>query len=407
MLDRPFFFMTVLWGKRFRDYFLDWCLPTLLAPNNIPALSTKIKSRMIIATRPEDWDAMMQSSIVEIALKYVEFDFIEIPPCPEGLHGCQHMGIGHKLCAERAFDDKAYGFFFQPDTMFSDGTIAKLQELAIAGKELVLAVALRFGEELFFKHLPINMNCSKDFKVIAPLSISSRAMVHAAINGMHSETLAYRWDEPGILSHYPAVWWPASDGVIVHSMSWAPLLIDYKAIGEHDTSTFHAWTIDGDYVHNNIQKMDRVKIYIVQDSDEIFLASWTPMATRPVKRLRTLFFEKYISELLFRQSYRSGLFDKFQQENFMKPVRWHVHNLTPASIYGWDDVEFEAQSELKRVIGNDAKPNWLKRAGATILVVFAYFWIYKHRTGSLIARIFRRDPYVFKRIWWLITRTVQ
>ena len=87
----------------------------------------------------------------------------------------------------------------------------------------------------------------------------------------------------------------------------------------------------------------------------------------------------------------------------MRTVRWHVHNISDK----WVPYEIHAYNELKRVIGDDAKPNWLKRVSATILVVFAYFWIYKHRTGSLIARIFRRDPYVFKRIWWLVTRTVQ
>ena len=37
-LDRPFYFMVVLWGERFRNYFLDYCLASALSPGNIPAL---------------------------------------------------------------------------------------------------------------------------------------------------------------------------------------------------------------------------------------------------------------------------------------------------------------------------------------------------------------------------------
>ena len=62
---------------------------------------------------------------------------------------------------------------------------------------------------------------------------------------------------------------------MLHSLSWAPLLLDYGAVGDHDTSTFDQWTLDGDYLFNNSGNMK--KIHVVQDSDEIFLASWGPL----------------------------------------------------------------------------------------------------------------------------------
>ncbi len=40
-----------------------------------------------------------------------------------------------------------------PDCMLSDGSVARLQELARDGTQLVLTAALRFGEEPFLAHL--------------------------------------------------------------------------------------------------------------------------------------------------------------------------------------------------------------------------------------------------------------
>ena len=70
------------------------------------------------------------------------------------------------------------------------------------------------------------------------------------------------------------------------------MLLDYGAVGEHDTSTLEQWTIDGDYLFKNLGRSK--KVYVVQDSDEMFLASWTPMAEsaavfRPIRFFQTPF----------------------------------------------------------------------------------------------------------------------
>jgi hypothetical protein len=40
VLDREFYFIVVLWGERFRTYFLEYCVPSLLSAKNIPSLRT-------------------------------------------------------------------------------------------------------------------------------------------------------------------------------------------------------------------------------------------------------------------------------------------------------------------------------------------------------------------------------
>ncbi len=99
---------------------------------------------------------------------------------------------------------------------------------------------------------------------------------------------------------------PGEDGILLHSLSWAPLLFDYGAIGEHDTSTFDQWTLDGDYLYNNTQGLNRV--HVVQDSDELFLSSWGPLAEHAISKTRFPF-ERYLAGHFFRQSFYSGFFD--------------------------------------------------------------------------------------------------
>jgi hypothetical protein len=149
---RPFYFVVVFWGETFRNYLADYCLPSLLAPGNIPALR-RGNHKFIFCTTRQDWEAISATVIVSVLKKHIEPHFIEIPPAPPGMSGCEHMGLGHKAAAEMAYRDGAYGVFLTPDLMISDGTVAALCRHALTGTRVVLVAALRFGEEPLFQRL--------------------------------------------------------------------------------------------------------------------------------------------------------------------------------------------------------------------------------------------------------------
>jgi len=411
-LDRAFYFIVVLWGERFRKYFLDYCVASLLSPGNLPALNTSQRSKFLIATRPQDWAAMAETKIFQELKRYVEPVFIEIPPCPPDRSGCQHMGVGHSAACEIAHRDKAYAAVVTPDCMLSDGSVARLQELARNGTELVLTAALRFGEEPFLAHLRgQNLLPDEDrAQTGTPLVIPGRQMVYAAVNGFHSETLAYEWDAPGVLVISPAAWWrvPGEDGVVLHSLSWAPLLLDYASVGDHDVSTFDQWTLDGDYLFNNAGAMK--KIHVVQDSDEVFLASWAPLADRPVSRNRVPF-EKLVAGNFFRRSFYSNFFDPLKRKLFFQPVRWHSKPLNEK----WDIVESRAARALSawveppERIRSKTETGSLRRLGAegknllvSILAFFALIWIYRRGIPLYLKRIARGDLQAIRRIVWFV-----
>jgi hypothetical protein len=407
-LDQPFYFIVVLWGERFRRYFLDFCLASALSPCNIPALQTSPRSKFLIATRPEDWAALRETPMLRLLERHLEPVYIEIPPCPPGRSGYQHMSTGHRLACEMAHRDRAYAVVLTPDCMLSEGSVARLQELARGGTQLVLTAALRFGEEPFLARLRELKVLPDDDRIAGttPLAITGRQMVHAAVKGFHSETLAYEWDTPGIMAISPAAWWrvPGEDGIVLHSLSWAPLLLDYGAIGIHDTSTFDQWTLDGDYVFNNTRTLE--KIHVVQDSDEMFLASWGPLAEHAISKTRFPF-DKHLSGHFFKQSFYSGFFDPLKRNLFFLPVRWHSRELNDK----WDAVELNAMRKLSRWVTPPAdgtapiapQPRLaatLTNLPLSLLRGLAYLWIFRRRIGLHLGRVLRGDRESLARIVW-------
>ena len=359
VVERPFYFIVVLWGERFRRYFLDLCLPTLLSPGNLPALATAQRSKFLIFTYSDDFAAIKRAPIFALLEKYVDPVFFEIPPCPVGTSGCAHMGIGHRCGLETAYAAKAYPFVLTPDSVFSDGTVRCLQRLASEGVELVLVPALRFSEELLFDNLRKLGVLPDRGGVAEPITLTSRQLAHAALRSMHSETLTYEWDAPYFFSHPSAAWWrvPDEDGIVVHSLSWAAPLLDFSVVRTHDTSTFDEWTFDGDYIYKNLGEIK--KIHLVRDSDEMFIASWAPADDKPYPltpqpALQRRFIGELTKNARFRNWFYSGILDPFKQEIFFQCARWHASNINDK----WDGIERHA---LTTLLGCVAPPTGSKR----------------------------------------------
>jgi hypothetical protein len=405
-LERPFHFTVVVWGKQFREYFLEYCVPSLLSPNNLPTLSTRSQSKFLIATLAEDWAAMQKTAIFDELAKYVLPTFIEIPPCPPGRSGCEHMGIGHTLITDLNYRERAYAVHLTPDCMLSDGTVRRLQELAVGGTEVVLTAALRFGEEPFLEGLKSAGAIPQENRSDSgsALTISGRQMVRAAVNGFHSQTLAYEWDRSQIISVQPAAWWrvPGEDGVLIHCLSWSPLLLDYAAVSDHDTSTFEQWTLDGDYVYKNAGQSGA--IHVSQDSDEMFIASWAPMADRPIhlkpdRRILAHGVWRAFKVQAFRYAFTSGLFDPLKLKHFFLPVRWHASDLHA----GWEAVERHARDVLLSKIGTADSVSRPKYGPIYCfiqsLLLMSEFWASRRAIGSRLGGALRGDSDSIKRIW--------
>jgi hypothetical protein len=190
--------------------------------------------------------------------------------------------------------------------------------------------------------------------------------------------MTYEWDARYFFARRPsAVWWhvPGEAGFLIHALNWMPLLFDFGAIAEHDSSSLEKWTLDGDYVHSNLGRSNAV--WVVQDSDEIFMASWAPLADRPRNvsgryRQRSGTLEKLrrsLSDaqkgLVFQDVFYSGYFDPLKQRIFFLPVYWHAEELNQH----WEKAEKRAQVLLRRFV---LPPDIVRKKSP----IFLRHWLY-------------------------------
>jgi len=406
---RPFYFIVVVWGERYIDFLCNFCIPSLLSPDNIPALLNS-GNKFLIAATDEDWARMQSRPIFDLLKRYVEPVFIRIPPPPQGISNFAHMGIGHKLATHMAFEDRAYAAILTPDLMVSDGTVAALQWHAVNGVQLVWTAALRFGEEPLFEHLKQMAITSLDSRFgdeARPLVVTGRQLVWAGIRSFHSEVLCCEWEKPYFPRFQIAAWWrvPREDGIIVHALSWAPLLIDYDAVELHDTSTMDNASIDGDYIHRNLGLSG--KVYVVQDSDEIMLASWGPLSDRavslePVPEQTGRFSGEWEKGMWLYDTLNGPVCDPLKRKIFTLPVYWHTRDIDQNK---WSAVEKKASSVIRKyglrktLSGHvTAVIVRLMRNWRYVKAILDYYWGMRRQTLNLVIQAIKGDPAARKRV---------
>jgi hypothetical protein len=330
------------------------------------------------------------------------------------------MGIGHRRGCELAYRNKAYPFVLTPDCLFSDGTIARLQELALQGIELALVPALRFAEEPLLAELQrAGISPRGRNGMAAPITLNSRDLVRMALKSLHSETASYEWDAPYFHPLPSAAWWrvPGEDGIVVHCLSWAAPLFDLAALPEHDTSTFDEWTYDGDYIYRNLGNIRR--IHLVLDSDEIFFVSWAPLADKPYDltprpALQMPALGNFLKKQRFNAAFYSGVHDPIKQRIFFAPARWHAKPLNEK----WTEVEARARDTLLSCVAPPERHSGAPRSGKHA-VTFAFYkklvvpifraagvaqnlWVHREAIIPRLRQVARGDPAVVRWVSWRI-----
>src|SRR5436190_7896712 len=87
---RPFHVMVPSWGKPYREYFVDLCLPSLLAPNNLPLLRAEDGHRFLIATTSEDRHAIEQLPIMQTLRRHAIPTWLEVSSPARGSEVADH-----------------------------------------------------------------------------------------------------------------------------------------------------------------------------------------------------------------------------------------------------------------------------------------------------------------------------
>jgi hypothetical protein len=338
------------WGEEYRRYFLDFCLASLLAPGNIPAIADKAAARLLIATNDRDWAALQSEPTFVAARKLIAIEQVafENGPYSSAHEKMLVMSEAHRRLARRMFEDRAHGIFIYPDMIAATGFIGKLEELTRNGAAVVMFMNVRFANEGLISEV-------KERGLVRPgepMALSSKELVRLTLRHMHSEMVRSGFENDcedyGCSSYFWTIV-PGED-LLFHCGAWIPSLIDYGCIDRHDDSTFDSCTLDADYVAKNIT--DSRSVHFVRDTAELFMISFTPEAVvhyslAPRLRYRYPVFRtalKVCEAHIFL--YKQAPMDWLVRTQFRVPVRLCGGT---ASQWRWRRAERDAAKIIARV----------------------------------------------------------
>jgi len=353
--------MVHFWGPRYRDYFVDLCLPALLAPENLPLLRAAERHRFLIATTAADWAAIERLPIMEKLRLYATPTWLEIAdPGQETGAGTANAILYQNVCqrmlVERAFADRAYGILLWPDVLVSNGTVASLRKLAQSGTQLVLCAALRQTMESVLAELAdtgIVPPGSRPSVSGQPIVLAPRTLAGIAVRHLHPEVSIYEHGTAETPYVSPFRFWriPGQDGIVLRSCFAVPLLMDFGSLDKHDTDCLDNDIFENVYVRRNFYRDG--SMHVVQDSDEIAIVSLTPatvcqkVSSHPLFRMLAKFDPSGGVRASLGMYARRDL-DPLKRDIFRHSIRWHAGELDQA----WEQEEQRISALVDRIAGD-------------------------------------------------------
>ena len=355
---RPVFFYVVFWGEQYRQYFCNVLLRSLLAPGNLPRLDRSAGHKFLICCPGADWAALQSHPAAVGASRYLELVHVLIEPPSVGVNSVEHMAEGHSRAAAMCQEARAIGSLLHPDMVFADGFVASLERYIASHMEVVLAPALRLAETPLFASLSLNPNRESG----EPLVLRPRKVAAAVIASLHDEIIECEMHGPRLSMLPNCVWWRNRDrGLLVHSFTWSPLLIDHAAISEHVLDGLRGPIPDGDYIARNFSA--NARIAFVGDSDDIAFASWTPDAVGARERRRSILqnlpiLGRALRDAILRRTYLHytrdfyPFGDHIKAKGFQVPLKIHIDDLDVS----WNEIAVRADRDLAVPVGDLFEP---------------------------------------------------
>ena len=359
-MPRPtrFYFLTTFWGDRFRNYFCRFTLPSLLAPGNLPSLRHRTDARFIIATTKEDFRALCDEALFAQLREHIEVEVVWGSQQGSPTHKYRRMAHGLRMLADACFEDKAFAISIPPDSLFPDGCVAEAQRLALdEHHDVVLCPAIRFDMDGIDDELT-RAGLLAQAKII---SIPMRQAVALGLRHLHPESLASNWEAPNFARLHSdhqrrrfltCCFWrvPGEEGLCIVTHNWSPFVVNYAALGEHDSSMLDGQAIDGEYIFRNFPQYTGA-IHVVRDSDSLFLLGLTPRAEMAPAMDRAWFTRigrlgNAIKGLILSGTVLDKGVDEYRRRLYTLYARWHARDLNG----NWQAVERDIRSIIKTYV---------------------------------------------------------
>ena len=258
-----FHVITVVWGPKYLDLFLNWSIPTQLGEGNIAALPEG--SRYRVLTRARHVDEVRSHPMMQAIARIMPVDVVAVP----ALEGVDHpdpnrrgdprfelMTISHRQSVADAYAAGAALIFLSPDLLMSAGTFAAVVRLHAAGIRGVACTGIKIDTRSFVKAI----DGARPEGALPP-----RDLVRSALPHLHEYAQSMLIDAKSFNAFPIGVYWPVGDGgLLVRCLHLHPLMIDPMRM-----DVFPKGTIDTDFLTRACP--DTSRIHVVTDSDEFVI----------------------------------------------------------------------------------------------------------------------------------------
>jgi len=247
-----------VWGQNHMRIFLDICIPSLLADNNIPYLVREAQITLILFIKKSEEDIIKSHMSIKklasvIGVEYHYIDFISGRANHDILSDCHRKGL------HLALDRQAYAILPTPDCVFSNNSLRSLHQLVIKGIKFVHMTYVRLQLELVYSALTLQANDNDGI-----LSIDAPDLVDFSMQRFHSIMKRHVCNDFLDCKLLAAnfFWKLDNSSMLAHCFHLHPILIKPGL----ENLGFKV-TIDDDLLLN--ATFAPHEVYIVQDSDEM------------------------------------------------------------------------------------------------------------------------------------------
>jgi hypothetical protein len=252
-----------VWGAGHIELFNTIGLPSLLSPFNLPAIAEPQNCRYFLYTRAQDVEKLRDSAAFARLERLLPVEILLTPEPIEVPHST--MSWCHKDTLRRADEDDVAAVFLPPDCVWSDGSLARLQKLADAGKSTVHMTGIRLEKNSASTELRRHLSADG-----TTLTIAAGDLVELGLRHLHRIALSHFWGEyEGGMLAANLYWTVPGQGLVIRCFHLHPLLVKSQIKFAQFTST-----IDDDLAL--VACPDAATEHVVEDSDEILAFELSP-----------------------------------------------------------------------------------------------------------------------------------
>jgi hypothetical protein len=245
-----------VWGEAYTRLFAELCLPTLLAPGNIPALPHRERHVFAIYTTPDDRRIIEAAPAFALLSRTIAVEFHPVRARVGQIinhydvqSDCFRRAIRRADAANRAM------VFLTPDLVMADGSLRGLARIAGTGARAVLGVGIRLDKAPARERLLA-------YRADDAIAIVPRDLVRLALGALHPIARAHMFHgESDAIQLSNLYWRVGGEGLVARCFHLHPFLV-YPRVKNAPFSN----TVDGDYLEAACP--DPADAYIITDSDE-------------------------------------------------------------------------------------------------------------------------------------------